>query len=152
MLRPRIGAALLGLSLSSAAGLASGCEKSTDPSQTPDASGGPEVIIEDPGQEPELVEPDEPEAVEPEGSAGPPPVAGGTEIVATQIACTSDADCVKDSCCHATSCVAPASAPNCTGTMCTMDCRAGTMDCYGGCLCQDGFCAAEIWTGPGAAP
>lgn len=28
-----------------------------------------------------------------------------------------------------------------------MDCKAGTMDCFGGCLCRDGRCFAEIWTG-----
>lgn len=134
--------------LSLVAALAIGCEKGKDTSQTPDASGGPEVIVEDPGAEPEPVEPDEPP--ESPDESGPPPSAGGTEIVATKIPCSVDADCVKDSCCHASSCVAAANAPSCAGSMCTMDCRAGTMDCYGGCLCQDGFCAAQIWTGPGS--
>ena len=120
-----------------------GCEKDPPAAATPTESadaGGPTVVVEEPGSTPEPTDP-EPEP-EPEG----PP--GRTEIHATDVPCKDDADCVKDSCCHATSCVAAAAAPNCSQAMCTMDCRAGTMDCNGGCLCQDGTCAAKVWFPP----
>ena len=151
----------MGLALALLCGFAGGCEKGKDggPSTNPDAdadakssASGPEVIVEDPGAKPEVVVPEKPAEEEQPEAAQPPAGAGGTEIVATQVPCSSDADCVKDSCCHATSCVAAADAPDCKDTMCTMDCRANTMDCYGGCLCQDGVCAAEIWLGPPQSP
>ena len=65
-------------------------------------------------------------------------------VVTTDIACTSDADCVPAGCCHADTCVAASDAPECKDVMCTADCRAGTLDCGGGCLCQEGRCAARI--------
>lgn len=144
MLRPippvLSGALALGLSL----GLGACNKDKSEPTDEPEAGGGPEVIVEQPGEPP--AEPDPPDPGEsPEEPSNDPP--GGTKIVATSVPCQSDADCVKDSCCHATSCVAPADAPNCAQVMCTMDCQAGTMDCYGGCLCQDGSCAAEVWAG-----
>jgi hypothetical protein len=63
-------------------------------------------------------------------------------------ACETDADCIKDACCHPKACVAVAKEPECDDVACTLDCQAGTMDCYGGCLCQDGKCAARLWMGP----
>lgn len=65
--------------------------------------------------------------------------------------CTTDADCVPAQCCHADACVAKQNAPDCTDVMCTMECRAGTIDCGGGCLCFEGRCAArlnDLGTGP----
>jgi hypothetical protein len=58
--------------------------------------------------------------------------------------CTTDQDCVAEQCCHPTSCVLRAHRPVCGEVMCSTDCRAGTMDCGGGCLCQQGRCAAQI--------
>ncbi|AKT37219.1 hypothetical protein [Chondromyces crocatus] len=58
--------------------------------------------------------------------------------------CQSDADCVPASCCHPTACVAKASAPECGDIMCTQECRKGTLDCGGACLCVDGKCAARL--------
>jgi putative hemolysin len=53
--------------------------------------------------------------------------------------------CVPASCCHASSCVLESSAPNCSGVFCTMECRAGTMDCGAGhCGFVDGKCEV-IW-------
>ena len=138
---------LAGVALASVATLAA-CDKPPEPSETPASSSGVEVIIETPGQEPEAP-PEEPTPLPEDEGNQPPPGGGGTELNLTTIACKSDADCVKDSCCHATSCVAAANAPSCDQTMCTMDCRAGTMDCYGGCSCREGVCAAEIWAGAG---
>jgi hypothetical protein len=59
-------------------------------------------------------------------------------------ACKTDSDCVPASCCHPTQCVAKGSAPSCADTMCTKECRGGTLDCGGSCLCQNGTCAAQF--------
>jgi hypothetical protein len=114
---------------------------------------GPTVIVEQPGATP-VESPDDGSATsgvsEPEVSSRPGDRAefGTLDVLRTDVACQADADCVKDSCCHATSCVAIADAPDCSAAVCTLDCRAGTMDCYGGCVCQDGRCAARRWTPP----
>jgi hypothetical protein len=62
--------------------------------------------------------------------------------------CATDDDCVPASCCHATACMPAAQRPTCEGTMCSMDCRPGTLDCGGRCLCQAGRCAAQLSQGP----
>jgi hypothetical protein len=73
-----------------------------------------------------------------EAEAGGPEEAGGT-------ACQTDADCVPAECCHPASCVLASAAPNCSDTMCTEECRGGTMDCgQGHCACQSGTCAAVM--------
>lgn len=79
----------------------------------------------------------------PSGS-GRPPWGGKPNIVSGTEPCKTDADCVPASCCHAASCTSKAHAPQCQQVMCTADCRGGTMDCGGGCLCQDGKCAARM--------
>jgi len=56
--------------------------------------------------------------------------------------CNSDSDCVPDSCCHAKGCVNKENAPNCKGVLCTMECREGTLDCYGKCKCVNNNCEA----------
>lgn len=60
------------------------------------------------------------------------------------ISCNSDSDCVPDSCCHAASCTLKNNAPNCLSTSCTLDCKPGTLDCGGSCLCNRGKCEANI--------
>ena len=65
----------------------------------------------------------------------PPPISA---------ACSTDADCVPASCCHATACVPKGSAPDCAGVMCTMNCEPDTIDCGGGCVCQSGACSAKL--------
>ncbi|UJR80231.1 hypothetical protein [Sandaracinus amylolyticus] len=62
----------------------------------------------------------------------------------TEIACESDADCVPAECCHADACGAASDAPECDGEACTLECRAGTLDCGGRCLCLEGRCAAYL--------
>jgi hypothetical protein len=125
-----------------------GCEK--DPAGA--ASPGPTVIVGEPGAEQPGDTGSPTDGPSPEPTQPATDEFGSLEIVVTEVPCQSDADCVKDSCCHATSCVALADAPSCADTMCTMDCRAGTTDCYGGCMCQDGRCAAQLWTPPGDDP
>lgn len=82
-----------------------------------------------------------------EGSEGP-------ELVSTvtDVPCESDADCAKNDCCHATTCVAVAAAPTCGDVMCTLECRGGTMDCGGGCACQSGKCVATTTAPDAFAP
>jgi hypothetical protein len=58
--------------------------------------------------------------------------------------CAVDADCVRASCCHPTSCVPVAQKPDCADVACTMECKAGTMDCGGRCACEAGSCKAII--------
>lgn len=70
------------------------------------------------------------------------------ELVLSDDACTTDADCVPADCCHAAACVAVANAPSCGDAMCTMECRFGTIDCGGGCLCHEGRCAARLMRAP----
>jgi hypothetical protein len=74
------------------------------------------------------------------------PASGG--LVVGEDACTTDADCVPAGCCHAAACVAQANAPACGDVMCTTECRYGTLDCGGGCLCHEGRCAARLSEAP----
>ena len=53
--------------------------------------------------------------------------------------------CVAKTCCHASECVLESDAPDCHGALCTLECRAGTMDCGAGrCGFVDGKCEV-IW-------
>lgn len=58
--------------------------------------------------------------------------------------CASDEDCLPATCCHASQCVPAGQAPDCSETMCTLECQSGTMDCGGGCICQNGQCQAVL--------
>ncbi|WP_437815200.1 hypothetical protein [Sorangium sp. So ce1078] len=83
--------------------------------------------------------------------AATPPAATppGETIVAGSDPCQRDADCVPVCGCHPAACVAKATAPACEGgMMCTQECRPGTMDCGGGCLCKEGRCAARLVDAP----
>jgi hypothetical protein len=73
---------------------------------------------------------------------------GGDDLVVGEDACESDADCVPAGCCHAAACVAQANAPTCLDVMCTQECRYGTLDCGGSCLCHEGRCAARLSEAP----
>jgi hypothetical protein len=122
-------------------GAPSGCEKDRPAAEQP----GPTVIVEQPGATPAS---ETGEAPAPDESPPSDPEFGTIDVFVTDVACQSDAECVKDSCCHATSCVAVADAPDCSAAVCTLECRAGTMDCNGGCVCQAGRCAARRWSAP----
>lgn len=105
------------------------------------ADATPIVVVEQPGTPPEPSKEESPPAAE-------ETVPGRIEIVLTDEACVTDSDCVKATCCHATTCVTASATPDCSTVACTADCRAGTMDCNGGCLCQAGKCAAKLWWAP----
>lgn len=69
----------------------------------------------------------------------------GSDGVKPENFCISDADCVKDSCCHAKGCVAAQNAPDCKGILCTQECAQNTLDCgQGSCRCVNNLCKAVI--------
>lgn len=122
-----------------------GCDP--PPATPPDASTGDEAGSEAPDPEPPPVEDDG--ASEPAPEPETPPDDGQKyEIAVGADDCETDADCVKADCCHPRRCVSNDKAPSCGDVACTLDCQVGAMDCYGGCLCQEGKCAAKLWMGP----
>jgi len=59
--------------------------------------------------------------------------------------CSSDDDCVKATCCHASDSVNEAHAPDCKGILCTMECVPKTTDCGQGKIeCVEGSCEAVL--------
>lgn len=94
------------------------------------------IVLPEPEQTGDAPSEDEPSEDAPGGDE--------PELVVSDDACTSDADCVPAECCHAAACVGRSNAPACGDAMCTMECRYGTLDCGGGCLCHEGRCAARL--------
>src|SRR5690606_16397096 len=100
-----------------------------------------------------------PPSAEPVATAPPPPAAEATPLTPEQAPrasappdgaqCQTDADCVPASCCHPDQCVPKDEAPDCSDTFCTRDCRGGTLDCGGRCLCRQGVCGAQLNDLPG---
>ncbi len=84
----------------------------------------------------------------PEENTGEATEGGGDDLVIGEDGCETDADCVPAGCCHAAACVGTANAPDCTDMMCTQECRYGTLDCGGRCLCHEGRCAARLSEAP----
>lgn len=76
------------------------------------------------------------------------PPAGSTTIVVSQDPCKTDDDCAPTTCCIGTACGAASKAPDCSAVRCRRDCSKPTIECGGGCLCQNGFCAAKLGTTP----
>jgi hypothetical protein len=113
--------------------------------QRPEAEPGvsPSTRAHEPNVEP-AAEPDRAAGTEHTGSSAPE---AKLEFRPGKDPCTTDADCVKATCCHADACVSRDKAPNCKDAVCTLECRIGTMDCGGGCVCRDGKCGAEVWMG-----
>ncbi len=79
-------------------------------------------------------------SVPPEGAPPPPE----STVVVGDDPCQTDADCFPAECCHASMCVSGDNTPMCENIACTMECRPGTIDCGGGCLCVEGRCAARL--------
>lgn len=62
----------------------------------------------------------------------------------SSLICSSDADCVPSSCCHADSCENIASKKVCN-VLCTQECQPGTLDCgQGSCACVNNKCSAVL--------
>lgn len=122
------------------------CGPATVETNTSTAEAGEPPGDSDPG-EPQTVEPKD--DTPPGGPPNPKHLKSAkdavVEVTDENSKCDTDADCVKNACCHATACVNKEFTPQCDGVMCTLDCRGGTMDCgWGKCLCVDGKCTAEI--------
>lgn len=92
-----------------------------------------------------------PAPADPAPTPAPAPANTGGLVVSADT-CQSDADCVPAGCCHAAACVARSNAPSCGDTMCTQECRFGTLDCGGACLCHEGHCAARLSEPPAMVP
>ena len=59
--------------------------------------------------------------------------------------CTEDSDCITAQCCHADDAVNKDHAPDCSGTLCTMNCEPDTIDCGQGSIkCVSGSCEAVM--------
>ena len=57
--------------------------------------------------------------------------------------CSVDTDCVPDACCHAAGVVNAQFAPDCSDTLCTLECRPETLDCgFGKVQCIQNECKA----------
>lgn len=72
------------------------------------------------------------------------PVPGTPAVVAptpmNAMGCVVAGDCVPAQCCHPTSCINRAAAPDCEDAICTMSCQ-GPLDCGAGtCGCDRGTC------------
>jgi len=110
-----------------------------------EADPGQPIVIEEPAEEStaEPAEGLEESTVEP---------AEEPELVVSEDACTTDEDCVPGGCCHAATCVGRSNEPQCADAMCTQECRYGTLDCGGACLCHEGRCAARLSVAPQMLP
>ncbi len=93
----------------------------------------------------------EPIVVEPPPPGDEAPSQPEGRLAVGEDACASDADCVPAECCHAAACVARERGPSCGDAMCSAECRYGTIDCGGGCLCHEGRCAARLSEAPDLA-
>lgn len=93
-----------------------------------------------------VIGPEAPNVTSDRGSVRDLPVeTEASSDLARRRACRRDADCVPASCCHPASCVPRSQRPDCSGVLCTNECRPGTLDCgQGHCECQAGSCAAII--------
>jgi len=70
---------------------------------------------------------------------------GCTTSIPLEKQCQVDTDCVQAQCCHATDAVAKQYAPNCTGSLCTLDCAPKTLDCSQGSIkCIDNQCIVVL--------
>jgi hypothetical protein len=116
-----------------------------------DAEPGQPIVVEPPAQE----EDGSDEGSDPRSDEGSDEIAQPeeeAELVISNDVCETDEDCVPGGCCHAATCVARDDAPTCSDVMCTQDCRYGTLDCGGACLCHEGRCAARLSVAPAMLP
>jgi hypothetical protein len=132
--------------------------KLADAAEQPAEAGEPEQPAESPG-DPDQPAGDEENSKQPPADNDQPATPDGSKPEAASAPkskielrmgtdpCKKDSDCVKETCCHPTMCVSKDKAPSCKEAVCTLDCKYGTMDCGGGCVCKDGKCAANVWMG-----
>ena len=117
--------------------LACGASQETNPGQP--------IHVEAPAPAPVQVEPpaqvEQPAVPQEQIPPGVPQTAPEDDLGGE---CEADADCVPASCCHPTSCVPVSNRPSCDRVMCTQECRGGTLDCGGSCVCANGRCLERI--------
>src|SRR3989344_5694589 len=64
-----------------------------------------------------------------------------TQLLPANKICQTDVDCVPAQCCHAGEAVNRENAPDCSNTICTLECAPQTIDCgQGSVACQEGSC------------
>lgn len=69
-----------------------------------------------------------------------------SEDIPSDKQCTSDDDCVAATCCHANDSVNKDHAPDCSTSICTLNCAPDTLDCAQGEIkCVDNQCTAIIF-------
>lgn len=57
--------------------------------------------------------------------------------------CDEDSDCVPAQCCHAADCIIKEKMVDCSRVKCTAECRPGTLDCGGRCVCVNNRCTGS---------
>lgn len=63
----------------------------------------------------------------------------------TKYYCTSDSDCVAETCCHPNTAVNKDYRPNCSGLFCTTECMPRTLDCgEGNIKCISNNCSVIL--------
>lgn len=107
------------------------CESSTPAPKTPEPASSSSVASATSAPPPASAEP---------GSANEPPPNGNGAVKAPVFSeddCTKDSECAAQKTCHPDKCVKLADVGSmAAGTMCTMDCRGGTLDCgFNHCGC-----------------
>ncbi|HLC97247.1 MAG TPA: hypothetical protein VJC21_00480 [Candidatus Nanoarchaeia archaeon] len=69
----------------------------------------------------------------------------GCTPISPEKSCSSAADCVPASCCHARDAVNQEYKPDCSEALCTAVCEPGTLDCGQGEIeCRKGACAVVV--------
>ena len=67
------------------------------------------------------------------------------KIISSEKRCTLDSDCTGATCCHITEAVNKDNAPNCKGSICTLECMPDTLDCGTGEIkCVNNECLAVL--------
>ena len=68
-----------------------------------------------------------------------------TSSIPPEKQCSVSADCVPDACCHAAGAVNAQFAPDCSDTLCTLECRPETLDCgFGKVQCVKDECVVVL--------
>lgn len=68
-----------------------------------------------------------------------------TKTIPENKACSVDTDCVPANCCHPNDTINLKFAPDCSSTMCTMECVPNTLDCgQGEVKCVNGECKVAM--------
>ncbi len=68
-----------------------------------------------------------------------------TKVIPENKLCSTNTDCIPATCCHPNDTVNKQFTPDCSSTMCTMECAPNTLDCdQGEVKCVEGECKAVM--------